>query len=51
MFRIPKTGLGFAGSLGGLSEFRKAVTPMFMVHRGKRIQTKIKKGKKVGVVG
>ena len=42
--------LGFGGSLEGLTEFRKAVIPMFIVYYGKMIQIKIKEEKKVGVV-
>lgn len=47
MFRILKTMLGFTGSLEGLTEFRKAAIPTFIVYYGKRTQIKIKKGKKL----
>lgn len=39
--------LGFTGSLEGLTEFRKAAIPTFIVYYGKRTQIKIKKGKKL----
>ena len=42
--------LGFTGSLEGLTEFRKAVIPTFIVYYGKRTQIKIKKGKKLVVL-